>query len=224
MNSNLEKSKIYPLIGILLSICIIVFALVRCYDFNTLYFLGVIYLLFIIFGMYKEALKIIPFAVITILIFSGLTYLINKNLDSTIAMTNRLLGLSIAIIPGLSIRTVDFTRSLNKLHVPRSVTLGMMICLSFVPLLRLEIKQIKEAMKTRGVSSIFNPKVFYRAFLIPLVMRLVNISDTLSLSVEARGFSMTNKYYTIYHYQSINIKDILLLILIISAGVVVVIL
>ena len=43
-----------------------------------------------------------------------------------------------------------------------------------------------------------NPKIFYRAFLVPFVMRLVNISDTLSLSVETRGFSLEKVPYTVY--------------------------
>lgn len=221
---NLKESKIHPILGIILSIAITIFGLVRSYDFNTLYFLLGVYLLFIIFGMYKQALMIIPFSVITIIIFSGLTYLINRNLNSTYAMTNRLLALSIAIIPGMSIRAVDLTRCLNQLCVPRSITLGMMICLSFIPLLNSEIKQIKEAMKTRGVESIFNPKVFYRAFLIPLTMRLVNISDTLALSVETRGFSMGAKDYTIYKRVYLCLTDFIIVGLVIAGALVVVIL
>lgn len=219
-----SKSKIHPIIGIILAIYIMIFSLVRSYDFNTLYFLLAIYALFIIFGMYKQALMVIPFSVITILIFAGLTYLINKNIESTYAMANRLLGLSIAIIPGMSISSVDLTRSLNQLRVPRSITLGMMICLSFIPLLNLEVKHIKEAMKTRGVTSIINPFVFYRAFLIPLTMRIVNISDTLALSVEARGFAMKNKNYTVYKRVKIKPRDVIIPIAIIALSVVVVIL
>lgn len=219
-----SKSKIHPIIGIILAIYIMIFSLVRSYDFNTLYFLLAIYTLFIIFGMYKQALMVIPFSAITILIFAGLTYLINKNIESTYAMANRLLGLSIAIIPGMSISSVDLTRSLNQLRVPRSITLGMMICLSFIPLLNLEVKHIKEAMKTRGVTSIINPFVFYRAFLIPLTMRIVNISDTLALSVEARGFAMKNKNYTVYKRVKIKPRDVIIPIAIIALSVVVVIL
>lgn len=220
---NLDKSKIHPILGIILSIGIIIFSLVRSYDHNTLYFLLIVYLLFIIFGMYKEALMIIPFSIITILIFSGLTYLINKNIDSTIAMTNRLLGLSIGVIPTMSIRAIDLTRCLNQLRVPRAITLGMMITLSFIPLLKNEIKQIREAMKTRGVDSLINPKIFYRAFLIPLTMRLVNISDTLSLSVETRGFSMENKDYTVYKRVKLHLSDYLIFSLIVILSIVVVI-
>lgn len=190
---NLTKSKIHPFLGILLCIFIMIYSMVFSYHSYTIYFLISVYFIFIIFGLYKEALRVIPFAIISILIFSGLTYLINKNLNSANAMTNRLLGLTIAVIPGMAIRPIDLTRCLNQIRVPRSITLGMLITLSFVPLLHDEIRQIKDAMRTRGATKILSPRIFYRAFLIPLTMRIVNISDTLALSVETRGFEMKGK-------------------------------
>ena len=90
------------------------------------------------------------------------------------------------------------TRNLSTLKMPRGVTLGMLIATSFPPVLGAEIKRVREAMKTRGAGSVLNPKIFYRAFLVPFVMRLVNIADTLSLSVETRGFSLEKVPYTVY--------------------------
>ena len=85
----------------------------------------------------------------------------------------------------------------------------MMITLSFFPLLRDEVRQVREAMKTRGAGSILSPKIFYRAFLIPLVTRLVNISDTLALSVETRGFTTGSAAtYTVYRTVSVGARDI----------------
>ena len=60
----------------------------------------------------------------------------------------------------------------------------MLITLSFVPVLAAEIRQVRSAMKTRGATSLYKPAVLYRAFLIPLIVRLVNISDTLTLSLD----------------------------------------
>ena len=64
-------------------------------------------------------------------------------------------------------------------------------------------------MKTRGAGSVLNPKIFYRAFLVPFVMRLVNISDTLSLSVETRGFSLEKVPYTVYKKEIVCLSDVL---------------
>ncbi len=93
--------------------------------------------------------------------------------------------------------------------MPRGVTLGMLIATSFPPVLGAEIKRVREAMKTRGAGSVLNPKIFYRAFLVPFVMRLVNISDTLSLSVETRGFSLEKVPYTVYKKEIVCLSDVL---------------
>lgn len=222
--TSVKKSQVYPLLGILISLFIVIFGLVMAKSLKCLYFFGGVYILLFLFGMWRACLKVLPLGLILTGIFAGLTYCINRNWESAYAMANRLLAITIACIPGMSIRPVDLTRNLNQLHTPRSVTLGMMIVLSFMPLMRLEMKQIREAMKTRGIASIFNPKVFYRAFLIPLIMRLVNISDTLSLSVETRGFSMKSRNATVYKKVRIQIKDILLVCLLAAGAVCTVIL
>mgnify|MGYP002508105859 CR=1 FL=1 len=121
-----------------------------------------------------------------------------KNFNSALAMINRFGTIFLALVPGMSVSTIAMTRNLSQLHVPRSVTLGMLITMSFLPVLSAEIKRVREAMKTRGVGSIFNVKIFYRAFLIPLVCRLVDISDVLALSIETRGFMLGKANYTIY--------------------------
>lgn len=88
------------------------------------------------------------------------------------------------------------------------MTLGMLITTGFVPVLSGEIHQVRSAMRTRGVTSILNPTAFYRAFLIPLLVRLVNISDTLALSVETRGFISDTGEYTVYHPIRIKPRDV----------------
>lgn len=89
----------------------------------------------------------------------------------------------------------------------------MLISMSFVPVLSAEIRQVRNAMKTRGVISVFNPTVFYRAFFIPLIVRLVNISDTLALSVETRGFVAEGDHYTVYHPVRFQVRDAVFVLL-----------
>ena len=96
--------------------------------------------------------------------------------------------------------------------------------MSFVPMLKGEIGRVREAMKTRGAGSILNPKILYRAFLVPFVMRLVNISDTLALSVETRGFALGKVRYTIYKKESLAISDIVYVLGLIAGAVLVVVL
>lgn len=219
---NIEKSKIYPILGIFLSIYIVVFSLVCARDYHTWWFLVGCYIVFLIFGMHKACLKIIPAMVIFAGIFAGLTYIIKKDNLATYSMAIRLCAIMIAIIPGMSIKPSDFTRNLNQMHAPRSITLGMMITLSFIPMLRFEIKNIKEAMKARGAYNIFNPKILYRAFIIPFIIRVINISDTLSLSLETRGFDIKNKEYSVYKKVSFRVFDLFILLFVIGLSMMVI--
>ena len=128
------------------------------------------------------------------------------------AMANRFASVFLAAALGMSVEPADMTRNLATLKMPRGVTLGMLIATSFPPVLGAEIKRVREAMKTRGAGSVLNPKILYRAFLVPFVMRLVNISDTLSLSVETRGFSLEKTPYTVYKKEIVCLSDVLFLL------------
>ena len=111
------------------------------------------------------------------------------------------------------------TRSLSQVHTPRSVTLGMLIAMSFVPMLREEIRRVREAMRTRGAGSLLSPKVLYRALLVPFAARLVNISDTLALSVETRGFCTGKVPYTVYHPVKAGVRDVIFLLGLVAGSV-----
>jgi energy-coupling factor transport system permease protein len=205
-----SKRQIHPLVGILLSITITIYALVFAKSFNTLYVLLGIYLLFILLGFYKAALRVMPLSIV----IAG----ISKSLESFYPLLNRILGLMVAIIPGMNIRPSDLTRCLNQMHVPKAISLGMLIALSFIPLLKGEIKKIKEAIKIRGISK-FNLSLFYRGFLVPLATRISSISDTLTLSLEGRGFKMNTKS-SIYKKVKLKTIDIILIIFITSIMIV----
>ena len=93
------------------------------------------------------------------------------------------------------------------MRLPRVLTLAMLITFTFFPLLRAEVRQPREAMRTRGAGGFLNPASLYRAFLIPLMVRLVNLSDTLALSVETRGFTTYPAPYTVYRPVYLQARD-----------------
>ena len=159
------------------------------------------------FGYWKACLAVLSVAAVFTALFGGLTYAFSDNSDLALAMVSRILSVCAAVIPGLGLAPVKLMRNLSQLRAPRAITLGMMIALSFFPLLAKEVRQVREAMRTRGAGSPVNPKIFYRAFMVPFVMRLVNISDTLALSVETRGFTTKKARYTIYKPVKFQWKD-----------------
>lgn len=96
-------------------------------------------------------------------------------------------------------QTEDVTRfihALERLHLPRILTLPLAVAMRFVPSLSYELACIKDAMRLRGLQ----PTVigFYRHPLltleylsVPLLMRSLKIADELSASALTRGIDAT---------------------------------
>lgn len=219
------KQPILPLLSMLASVATLVFGLVTAKTEHAYYFYAALFLIYLCLGYWRACLGIIPALIFTTALFAGITYLTGHNIDSTIYAVNRSFAVCFALIPGLSVSNTLFIRNLQQIKTPRIITLGMMISINFFPLLAKEMRQIREAMKTRGIASALNPRVFYRAFIVPLIVRIVNISDTLAVSVETRGFTVDKKTVaTVYNPVRFKIKDGFFAVLFASAAVISVIL
>ena len=218
------KKTLYPVIALVAALFIAVFCLITARELNCSYFILGVFVWAVLFGCYRGCLRIlIPFIIVGG-IFFGIFYAVTQSWLSALSMVNRLGGLCLCAAIGMSVSTVRMTRSLSQVHTPRAITLGMLISMSFVPMLKGEIGRVREAMKTRGAGSVLNPKILYRAFLVPFVMRLVNISDTLALSVETRGFTLGGSLYSIYKKEYPALSDVLFILGIVAGAVLVVVL
>lgn len=218
------KRSLYPVIALAAALFIAIFCLITARNVNCSYFILGAFVWAALFGCHRGCLRVALPLVVIGGIFFGIFYAVTQNPLSALSMVNRLGGLFVCAAIGMSISTVRMTRSLSQMRAPRALTLGMLISMSFVPMLRGEIKRVREAMKTRGAGSILNPKILYRAFLVPFVMRLVNISDTLALSVETRGFALGKVRYTIYKKESLAISDIVYVLGLIAGAALVIVL
>ena len=219
------KTKLYPLIAITASLFVIIFGLVVARNENLCWYLLGVLIWLCIFGCFKGVLKMLPAFVVFGGAFAGIAYAsAGGDFAAALSMLNRFGALFLGVALSMSVAAVRMTRSLSQVHTPRAITLGMLISMSFVPMLKGEIGRVREAMKTRGAGSILNPKILYRAFLVPFVMRLVNISDTLALSVETRGFALGKVRYTIYKKESLAISDIVYVLGLIAGAVLVIVL
>ena len=220
----LVKRPIYPVIGLVSSIVILVFGLITAKSAACIWFLSGMWMLFLAFGYWRSCLAVLPAAALLCAVLAGITYAISKDVQATYAAVNRILAICVAVVPGLALPPIDLVRNFSTLRVPRVITLGMMITLTFFPLLGGEVRQVREAMKTRGAGSFFSPQIFYRAFLIPLVMRLVNISDTLALSEETRGFTKEATDCSVYKTVNLRPVDLLFFLLVLTGAVLAVVL
>ena len=140
----------------------------------------------------------------------------NRNFNAFWQTVVRALLLGICAVPMITLPPADLTRCMNQLHCPRIITLGMLVTLRFIPILVTEIRRIWEAMRVRGANvKWYRPDCLYRAFFIPLVMRIIGISDTLSLSLETRAFALDNSPATVYGKVELRARDIIFLVAVI---------
>lgn len=214
----LNRRALYPLLGVAAAVCVLVCGLLAAKGGKGLWYLCGVWLLFLCFGYWRACLAVLPAAAVLCAVLAGITWGISHDTVQTLAAVNRILAVCIAVIPGLAMAPIALVRCLTKLRLPRLLTLAMMITLSFFPLLSAEVRQVREAMKTRGAGSLLTPTIFYRAFLIPLMMRLLNISDTLALSVETRGFSTDRNDCSVYRTQALRPADALFVLLLLAGS------
>lgn len=219
-----KYGEIYPLIGIFVGLIVVVFSLIYAKNIECSYFLIGAFSFFLFFIDIRKCLKALALFVILGGIFFLIIYFVTDSYMQGIYMVNRIGAFIIGMLPSVSLGPDRLANNLSELKAPRSLTIGMLIAFSFLPILKEEIKRVKEAMKTRGSYSIINPKIFYRAFLIPFVTRIVDISDTLSLSIETRGFDLKSKDYTTYKGEIFRISDVILAFGIIALLVLVIVL
>ena len=148
------RQKTYPLIALFAGAVVLVFGLIGAKTVIASYFLIGVICWYLLFGYYKQVLRVLPAAVFFGGIFAAIAYAASHDPQSALAMANRFGALFLAAVPGMATAPVRMTRALSQVHTPRSVTLGMLIAMSFVPMLKVEIKRVREAMKTRGAGSI----------------------------------------------------------------------
>lgn len=211
------KKPFYPLVSFSVSIITLIFGMLFSKNLLAFAFATAIFVLYSAFGLFKSTWKMTVAMAICGLIIGGLSFLTNRSLDAFWQTLLRMILLGLCAVPMVSTSPCDLTRCLAKLKCPRVITLGMLVTLKFIPVLVGEIKQIWEAMKVRGANvSWYRPGTIYRAFIVPLIMRIIGISDTLSLSLETRAFTLDDSESSVYKVITIKARDFVFLFLVIA--------
>ena len=90
----------------------------------------------------------------------------------------------------------------NRMKVPRSIGIPFSVLLRFVPTIKIELKALKENMKIRGIVTsrffpLLHPIKYIEYTLVPLLMRMIKISDELSASALIRGLDSDENRVTL---------------------------
>jgi energy-coupling factor transport system permease protein len=184
------RQPLHPLLSLTISVAVICFGLL----FSGLQSKAAVLvgsgLLYLLFGYHRPWWFVFPFAFAAAVVVAGISYLAARDAASSVRTFLIILILGHGSVPVLAINPLDLSRVLVQAGAPRSFSLGLLVAVRFIPVLRNEVSRIREAITTRGIRFRWtNAGHLYRALLIPFVARLIDLSDTLALSMETRGYS-----------------------------------
>jgi energy-coupling factor transporter transmembrane protein EcfT len=166
--------------------------------------------LYVVFGYGRPLLRSMAI-VLPVCLIVGAVALLSRGAPwdpaPALQTAGRIFLLGLCAVPLISLPPANLTRCMTQLGCPRALTLGMLVAIRFVPALAGEMLRIREAMMTRGVSLARAPSYAYRAFLVPLVMRLTGISDILALSLETRAFDIASGDATTFKPVKFEARD-----------------
>ncbi len=149
----------------------------------------------ILHGMTSKAIKYILFYAI---MFSA-SYSINQYDIQKVKGFQFLLHIIVKIFPVLFTASLlseyspgEIAAGLTKMKMGRIILLPFIVALRFIPTLRVEMKQILDAMHLRNLSfrsgyGFIHPLKTIRNIFVPLMFRCLQISDELGASATTRG-------------------------------------
>lgn len=208
---------VYPILSLIISMLIFLFGLFIAKEITIIYFLGALTVVFIIYGYGKVLRKAMPMFIVIGAIVGAGAMISSGNIMVGIQTLGRIMLLAYSSVIMVALAPIKLARNLVQLGAPRVLTLGMLATIRFIPILIGEIKQIREAMKSRGIHlKITDMSMLYRAFIIPFLMRLISISDIMAVSMETRGFSLKDKCTIVYERVEFSIRDAIFALLILS--------
>lgn len=135
----------------------------------------------------------VSFAVIDALYMAVLTWRVPLFVERFAFILHHLCPMMGIALLALSTMTVsELIAALQRLHCPREATLALAVALRFLPTIRQELRQIRDAARTRGIAFTFwgfvrAPAVTSEYLLVPFMMRSVRVADELAAAAVTRG-------------------------------------
>lgn len=209
----INPNGIYPLIGIICNVSILSIGLFFVKETWFFIYLLSILLIQLIFGYGKTLLRALPVFATFILVSAILTWAFSGE-KRVMEVSGRFLLFGIASLTSLGMNPIDLVRNMNQCKLPRALSAGFLVSLRFTTFLAGELKLIFKAMKTRNIFPLRQPRVWYRAILFPFIIRLMSISDNLSISLETRAFDIHDQNYSIYKPLYLRGRDMIYLVLV----------
>lgn len=135
----------------------------------------------------------VTFVIIDVFYMAVLTWRVPLPVERFAFILHRLCPtVGIALLALATMTVSELIAGLNRLHCPREVTLALAVALRFIPTIRQELRQIRDAARTRGIAFNFwgflcHPAVMTEYLLVPFLMRSLRVGDELAAAAVTRG-------------------------------------
>ena len=251
-----RRSPIHALTGATKLLCLILWSTACMLTFDTRFLLIMPVAAFILMKIskirYKDVSFILNFTLIFMVFNNIVIYLFSPQYACGIYGTKHLLFgmtgkyaltaeqlfyhlnqmlkcLSIVPIVVLFVTTTEpseFAASLNKLHVPYSVSYSVSLALRYIPDIQREYHEISQAQQARGIEMSKKENVFRRlksasSILIPLILSSMDKIETISNAMELRSFGKNAKrtWYRARKFKKADIISIAVCALLVFAAI-----
>ena len=102
---------------------------------------------------------------------------------------------------------LDMMAALRKIKMPKNITIALVTALRYLGEIKVRIGEIRRGLKVRGLKfNILHPSRSFELYLIPLVYKCLNVSETLTSSIISRGIEYEGEK-TSYHLIKFRLKD-----------------
>lgn len=104
-------------------------------------------------------------------------------------MTQILPGMMMAYFLIVSTSVSEFVTAMDRMHVPKSISVPMSVLFRFFPTIVEEYGHVRDAMRMREVGSLRQPMAMLEYRMVPFMTSIVSIGNDLAASALTRGLS-----------------------------------
>ncbi|HBR85780.1 MAG TPA: hypothetical protein DEA32_01130 [Firmicutes bacterium] len=197
MNRLRPVREIYPLFAILTFVLITIAGLIAAGSYYLWVYPVFLFIFFIAIGYWRAALSSLVCLVFFSLFTVGITALATQDVHEIEDAAFRSVIVVAGSIPLLGMSYETLAKNLDTLKCPRTFALAVLVVFYFFPILNSERRKILMAYRIRGGNPHL-PFVFFKALVTTMLLRTMSVADSLTLSLETRGFEVRNKPAVIY--------------------------
>lgn len=104
-------------------------------------------------------------------------------------MTQILPGMMMAYFLIVSTSVSEFVTAMDRMHVPKSISVPMSVLFRFFPTIVEEYGHVRDAMRMREVGNLRQPMTMLEYRMVPFMTSIVSIGNDLAASALTRGLS-----------------------------------